>query len=110
MTYFNEIIFALIGLSLFIALLYFIKTSTRRKLFKSIKMDVAKGDLRQALISVYLLLKAKNSSHEIYSLKVLMRDKKNKALCSQILALQHAIINERTFNADLLLIELKKFK
>jgi regulatory protein YycI of two-component signal transduction system YycFG len=110
MTYLNEIIFAFIGLAIFIALIYFIKTSKSRKLFRAIQSDIKNQQLRQALISVYSWLKLKNSSHQIYSLKILMRDKKNKALCSQILALQHAIINERNFNPDLLLSELKKFK
>ena len=110
MTNLEEKLFLALGLALLIGLAYFIKTSKKRKLFKAIKSNAEKGDLREALVSVYLWLKEKDSSNEIYSLKILMRHKKNKALCSQILALQHAIINERNFNCELLLQELKQYK
>ncbi|WDE96200.1 hypothetical protein PQO03_10815 [Lentisphaera profundi] len=109
MNYLNEIII----LSVFVTCIgsfYFIKKSRQRKLLKVIEQEGTQGDLRQCLIHIYQLLKIKDPSKELYSLKVLMRDKKNKALCVQIQALQHALIGGSKFNPDLLMVELKKFK
>ena len=74
-----------------------------------IKVNSKNQQWQEMLVNIYRWLKLKDSSKEAYSLKVLMREDKNKELCRQILALQHAIIHETNFNPDKLFQELKKF-
>ena len=75
-----------------------------------IKLNSKKQQWQEMLVNIYRWMKIKNSTNEIYSLKILMREEKNKELCRQILALQHAIIYETSFNPEKLFQELKKFK
>ena len=88
---------------------YHLFLSPKRRLMAKIKSNSNKRQWQEMLVNIYRWLKLKDSSNEVYSLKVLMREDKNRELCRQILALQHAIIHETNFNPEKLFQELKKF-
>ena len=99
------IIVSIILITIFVSY-YF---SPKRRLMATIKKNSKAQEWQKMLVNIYRWLKLKDSSREAYSLKILMREDKNKELCRQILSLQHAIIHETNFNPERLFEELKKF-
>ena len=83
--------------------------SPKRRLMAQIKVNSKNRQWQDMLVNIYRWLKLKDSRKQTYSLKVLMREDKNKELCREILALQHAIVHETNFNAEKLFKELRRF-